>query len=111
MMRIPVIFAALALAGCGGPKTEEEPLSRAEFVEVYLDLMLAAGDDTTAAGISPSASAVLDKHGVSAERFRATVRRYGDDPGKWRPFFADALRRWEERSRDDLEMKERQGTP
>jgi hypothetical protein len=73
--------ALLSLAACGDSETERETgIGRQEYVDTYVEILLAAevAEDSVAA--TESARAILARRGLTEYDLLEFARRYMDDP-------------------------------
>ncbi|MGD2216384.1 MAG: hypothetical protein PVJ64_06495 [Gemmatimonadales bacterium] len=89
--------ALLSLAGCGNDEAEPHTgISRQEYVETYVEILLAAelAEDSVAA--TEAAREILARRGLTEDDLLEFGRRHTDDPG----YLAEVWTEIEERIRE-----------
>ncbi|MBI4535776.1 MAG: DUF4296 domain-containing protein [Ignavibacteriae bacterium] len=92
-----IAITALALS-CKNDAGSATILEEEEFITVYIELVqqgAASGNPPQDSVITPAARRILDKHGVTVEEFKATVRNYNADINNWKKFFEKVIERME----------------
>jgi hypothetical protein len=99
-MRSLVVLCGL-LAACVQHQDPARTIAPEQFEAVYLELLDSAAiappseSDST---VSPTAERILRRHQVTIEQFKATVASYHTDTKKWKEFYANILKKYDERS-------------
>jgi hypothetical protein len=69
----------LAVAACR-PGLRQSSISREEYVDLYVEILLAADEAPDSAAASDSARAILERHGLSEDVLFEFAQSYADDP-------------------------------
>jgi hypothetical protein len=88
------LFLLLLLASCSGKDRDVDILDKARFMDVYVALATTDPTDSTRSQ-SDVAAAVLQKQGVTEEKFRATVEYYNRHPESWKEILDSVMHRME----------------
>ncbi len=95
----------LSLSGC---KSEESGrLSREEYIEVFVEILLAAEETRDSVAATYATLAILEKHGLTEDDLIEFANRYVDDAQG----LADIWAEIEERLRAPVEEEEPEGDP
>ncbi|MBX2991168.1 MAG: DUF4296 domain-containing protein [Bacteroidetes bacterium] len=99
MRQIVTLALLLFLASCSERKSPVSAIDADKFEKIYLELVdsalvIQAQPDSL---VSPVAERILERHEVTAEQFRATVREYNNDTRVWKEFYDNVLLRIDER--------------
>ncbi|UCC73133.1 MAG: hypothetical protein JSV86_00785 [Gemmatimonadota bacterium] len=100
---ILVLGTLLSFAGCKDEAREETGISREDYIETYLEILLAAEAAADSFAATDSALAVLARRGLTEQDLLDFARRYRDDPG----YLADIWQEIEERLEPEETPEER----
>jgi hypothetical protein len=96
------IVAALALFwSCANKPQPDDVIDNERFESLYVELLDSASvgppaiSDST---LSPTAERILKRRDVNLKMFRATVRAYQSNPRRWKEFYENVVRRYEQRN-------------
>ena len=103
-------ITTLLLVSCHRDETVVNSLKEEQFIDVYIALLendaqssgQMVGRDTSAHEVPRS---ILEKMGVSDEEFRATVRSYNAEPGRWREVYEKVTKRLEQKAQEQRVQK------
>ncbi len=70
----------LALAACGRESAPADPISREEYIDLYVEILRVADESPDSVTASERALAILTQRGVSQEDLLAFARNHSDDP-------------------------------
>jgi hypothetical protein len=93
-----ILAATLTLASCEKQRPQEKLLEAERFTQIYVALL---EEGIKHKNLSPDsarvfdAEAILSTFGATQEEFRATVRFYNQDLGRWKEFFSAVLKQSE----------------
>ncbi len=95
------IFLCIVSGACTTHDKSKNTVETEVFEEVYSQLLdsSAVPQQTTDTTVSPVARRILERNGVSLEQFNATVNYYNDDTKKWGEFYANIVKRFDEKHR------------
>lgn len=102
-----VVGTLLAFAACQGDSSPADPISREEYIDIYVEILRIADESPDSVVGSERALAILAKHGVSEEELLSFARNHIDDP----QYLVEVWSEIEERLRnpepaDSVEAKE-----
>lgn len=104
MRRTPplILFLALAalLAGCDGLRGTGGALPRQRFVEVYGEILELEAASPGPRVDSTAVDSVLARHQVTRQEIQRTVEVYRQSPERWDEFYAEVVRRLEEKQKE-----------
>ena len=93
-----ILAATLTLASCEKQRHQEKLLETERFTQIYISLL---EEGIKLRTLSPDSAhvfdgeAILSTFGVTQEEFRATVRFYNQDLGRWKEFFSAVVKQSE----------------
>lgn len=102
-----LLLAVALMAGCTPGKPGSGPVNQHSFAEVYVDMTASVWaakrttSDTTV--LAHVADSVIATHGITVEQYRKTFAWYNADVERWRSFYDEATKIFEERSRREAE--------
>jgi len=70
----------LALAACGRESAPADPISREEYIDLYVEILRVADESPDSVTASERAVAILTQRGVSEEDLLAFARNHSDEP-------------------------------
>ena len=110
MHRTPLLIPVLALlalpalplllAGCEGLHGTGGALPRERFVEVYGEILELEAATPGPRVDSTAVDSVLARHRVTRQEILRTVEVYRQNPERWDQFYAEVVRRLEEKQRE-----------
>ena len=102
-----LLIAVVLITGCTPGKLGGGPMDQHSFAEVYVDITASVWaakrttSDTTV--LAHVADSVIATHGITVEQYRKTFAWYNADVERWRSFYDEATKIFEERSRREAE--------
>jgi hypothetical protein len=102
-----LLTAVVLIAGCTPGKLGSGPMDLHAFAEVYVDVTASVWaakrttSDTTV--LAHVADSVIATHAITIGQYRKTFAWYNADVERWRGFYDEATKIFEERSRREAE--------
>ena len=69
---------------------DKPPIPEQNFMEVYVNLLIAQDTTTTPYNSDSLKSVILASHNISEEQYNTMINYYNEHPDRWTPFFDSA---------------------
>jgi hypothetical protein len=101
-----ILALLLLLASCSQNQNPASTIASDKFEAIYLELLDSAAiaqPSATDSTLSPTAERILHRHEITVEQFKATVASYNADTRKWKEFYENIVKKYDERSKKPAE--------
>lgn len=96
----------ILLASCSHNQNPAGAIAPEKFEAIYIELLDSAAiaqPSSIDSTLSPTAERILQRHEVSIEQYKSTVASYNTDIRKWKVFYDDIVKKFDERSKKPAE--------